>query len=71
MMRKSCDFSKAEPNPHVAEFRKGSNIAILDPDVARHFPDSASVNRVLRLVGTLMEQASPRQQKRVRRSTSR
>lgn len=28
--------------------RQGSNVAILDPDVVDHFPDSESVNNALR-----------------------
>ena len=28
----------------------GTNLVVLDPDVARAFPDSASVNRALRLL---------------------
>jgi hypothetical protein len=35
---------------YAARFAEGSNIVVLAPDVARHFVDSASVNRALRSV---------------------
>ena len=30
------------------DYRKGTNIVMLDPDVAKAFPDSKSVNQALR-----------------------
>jgi hypothetical protein len=40
---------------------QGSNIAVLDPDVVEHFPDSESVNNALRAslaIGKQVESAS-------------
>ena len=42
------DFSRARPNKYARRFAGGRNIIVLDPDVARRFPDSATVNRALR-----------------------
>jgi hypothetical protein len=53
-MRKKYNFANAIRNPHAREYRKGTNLVKLDPDVAKVFPDSDSVNRVLRLVGSLI-----------------
>ncbi len=45
------DYSKAERGRYYKRLLKeGSNVVILDRDVAREFPDSASVNRALRSV---------------------
>ena len=45
------DYSKAERGKYYKRLLKGaSNIVVLDRDVAREFPDSASVNRALRSV---------------------
>ncbi len=33
---------------YVGRYRKGTNLVLLSPDVARHFPDEQSVNRALR-----------------------
>jgi hypothetical protein len=35
---------------HHAAYRAGTNVVLLDADVAKAFPDSASVNRALRLL---------------------
>lgn len=42
------DFSRARPNKYGRRFAGGQNIVVLEPDVARRFPDSATVNRALR-----------------------
>ena len=45
------DYSKAERGRYYKRLMKeGSNVVVLDRDVARAFPDSASVNRALRSV---------------------
>ena len=35
---------------YVAQYRAGTNVVLLDPDVAGAFPDAAAVNQALRLV---------------------
>ena len=35
---------------YAERYRAGTNLALLDPDVARAFPDDAAVNQALRLV---------------------
>jgi hypothetical protein len=47
-MRPEYDFSGGVRGKHAARFAKGTNIVVLDPDVAKVFPDSAAVNEVLR-----------------------
>ena len=42
------DLSSARPNPYAAEFGGGRQMVILDPDVARDYPDSEAVNSALR-----------------------
>ena len=44
------DFSQGVRGKHYEAYRAGTNIVLLDPDIARAFPDSASVNRTLRLL---------------------
>lgn len=44
------DFSKARRNPYAARYREGTNLVLLDPDVAKDFPDSKSVNEALRSI---------------------
>lgn len=40
---------------YVARYRAGTNLVLLDPDVAKAFPDEAAVNEALRLVIRLGE----------------
>jgi hypothetical protein len=35
---------------YVERYRSGTNLVLLDPDVAKAFPDEQAVNQVLRLV---------------------
>lgn len=43
------DYSKAERGRYYKRLLKeGSNVVVLDRDVAKEFPDSASVNKALR-----------------------
>jgi len=44
------DFSHGVRGKHYKAYRAGTNVVFLDPDVAKTFRDSASVNRALRLL---------------------
>ena len=44
-MRAEYDFSGAIRGKYAKRVAKGTNVVLLDPDVAEVFPDSASVNR--------------------------
>lgn len=47
-MRREYDFSDGVRGKYAKRFATGSNVVILDPDVARVFTDSQSVNKALR-----------------------
>jgi hypothetical protein len=47
-MREEYDFSRGERGKYAACYAEGSNVVVLDPDVAAAFPDAESVNRALR-----------------------
>jgi hypothetical protein len=42
------DFRGAKRGVYAARYAAGTNVVVLDPDVARSFKTSAQVNRVLR-----------------------
>jgi hypothetical protein len=44
------DFTQAVRGTHHEAYEQGTNVVFLDSDVAAVFKDSASVNRVLRLL---------------------
>lgn len=58
-LRPEYDFSGGVRGKHYEAYRKGTNVIFLDPDVARVFKDSASVNRALRLLLNLAKEQVP------------
>jgi hypothetical protein len=42
------DFSDGVRGKYAKRFAEGTNIVVLEPDVAEMFPDSSSVNEALR-----------------------
>jgi hypothetical protein len=47
-MRKEYDFSQGERGKYARRYAQGANVVVLDPDVAKRFPNSKSVNVSLR-----------------------
>jgi hypothetical protein len=47
-MRPEYDFSTAVRGVTAARYAQGTNVVLLDPDVAEVFPDSRAVNEALR-----------------------
>jgi hypothetical protein len=59
-MREEYDFSKGVRGKYYKKFAKGTNIIVLDPDVARVFKDSAQVNEILRTISRIATQKRTR-----------
>ena len=49
-MRKEYDFSSGVRGKYAGRLAEGSNVIVLDPDVAEVFSDSKAVNEALRLL---------------------
>ena len=49
-MRPEYDFSGGVRGKFYKEYMKGTNVVLLDPDVAEVFPDSRTVNEALRVL---------------------
>ena len=49
------DFTGAVRGKYYARYRQGTNVVLLDPDVAAVFRDSAAVNAALRRLVSLAE----------------
>ncbi len=47
-MRKEYDFSKGIKGKYAAKYKAGTNLVLLDPDVARVFRTPRAVNQALR-----------------------
>ena len=49
-MRPEYDFTDGVRGKFYKEYMKGTNVVLLDPDVAEVFPDSVAVNEALRVL---------------------
>lgn len=49
-MRAEYDFGTGVRGKYADRVESGKSLVLLDPDVAKVFPDSESVNRVLRAI---------------------
>jgi hypothetical protein len=47
-MRNEYDFSQGERGKYARRYAQGTNVVVLEPDVAKVFSDSKSVNVSLR-----------------------
>jgi hypothetical protein len=47
-VREEYDFTGAVRGKYASRYREGTNIVVLDPDVAKQFKSSAEVNKALR-----------------------
>jgi uncharacterized DUF497 family protein len=65
------DFSGAVRGKYYDRYQKGTNVVLLDADVAEVFPDAASVNEALRLLVALADAKASRTQTTARRPKSR
>ncbi len=57
-MREEYDFSDGVRGKYAARFAEGSNVVVLDPDVADLFTDSKSVNEALRALAEIAAKQS-------------
>ena len=55
-MRPEYDFSKGVRGKHAAKYAEGTNVVVLEPDVAREFRTTEQVNETLRAVSKLLQQ---------------
>jgi len=47
-MRAEYDFSKGIRGKYAKQYAEGTNVVVLEPDIAREFPTAESVNEALR-----------------------
>ncbi len=57
-VRDEYDFTGGVRGKYAAKFAEGSNVVVLDPDVAEFFKDSASVNDALRSIAEIAKRQS-------------
>jgi hypothetical protein len=61
-LRSEYDFSQMQGGvrgKYVERYRAGTNLVLLDPDVAQAFPNDAAVNEALRLLIQVAQRQQP------------
>lgn len=64
-MRPEYDLSQLKGKvrgKYAERYREGTNLVLLDPDVAAAFPDAKAVNEALRLLMDVAQRQRPRRQ---------
>jgi hypothetical protein len=54
-MRKEYDFSKGVRGKYAKAYKEGTNLVLLDPDVAKVFKTPTSVNQALRSLAKIIK----------------
>jgi len=54
-MRDHYDFTGGIRGKYARQYAKGTNVVVLDPDVARFFPNREAVNDTLRAVSQIVQ----------------
>jgi hypothetical protein len=57
-LRDEYDFSRGVRGKYAERYAEGANIVVLDPDVAKVFRDSKSVNQALRALVEVANKAA-------------
>jgi hypothetical protein len=65
-MRPEYDFSKGVRGKHAARYAAGTNVVVLEPDVAAEFRTAEEVNETLRAVASILR----RRKKRINKKTA-
>lgn len=66
-MLEEYDFSKGIQGKYAKKYNEGTNVVVIDPDVAKFFPDHDSVNEALRSLTEIIK----RQKRTPSKSTQR
>ena len=59
-MLKEYDFSKGVRGKYAKRYAKGTNVVVLDPDVAKVFPSAEAVNDALRTLAEIAKKKTKR-----------
>ena len=60
-LREEYDFSGGVRGKHYQAYRQGTNLVLLEPDVAAIFKDAASVNAALRMLAKIARESVSKQ----------
>ena len=66
-MLEEYDFSKGIQGKYAKKYSEGTNVVVIDPDVAKFFPDRDSVNQALRSLTEIIKRQKKTPNKSFRR----
>ena len=55
-LRAEYDFSRGTRGKYARRYAQGTNVVVLEPDVAKVFPSAEAVNRSLRALADIIRQ---------------
>ena len=53
-LRAECDFSRSVRGKYFRRYQRGANVVVLEPDVAKMFPNAEAVNDSLRALASII-----------------
>ena len=62
-MLRDYDFSQGVRGKYARRYARGSNVVVLDPDVAKVFPNAEAVNSSLRSLAAIIRRRKSRASK--------
>ena len=69
-MLEEYDFSKGIQGKYAKRYAEGTNVVIIEPDVAKFFPDHDSVNQALRSLTEIIKRQKRLPNKELQRANS-
>jgi hypothetical protein len=69
-MLEEYDFSKGIQGKYTKRYSEGTNVVVIDPDVAKVFPDHDSVNQALRSLAEIIKRQKRRPEKVLQRAAN-
>ena len=54
-MLEEYNFSKGVRGKYAKRYKEGTNVVVIEPDVAKYFPDHDSVNQALRFLTEIIK----------------
>jgi hypothetical protein len=68
-MLEEYDFSGGVRGKYAKRYQEGTNVVVIDPDVAEYFPDHESVNEALRSLATIIKRQMKAERIRIDRES--
>jgi len=62
-MLEEYDFSKGLRGKYAKRYAEGTNVVVIEPDVAKYFPDHDAVNDVLRSLAEIIQKQEQKHNK--------